>query len=178
VFLPPSTPAAPLAGELPPGQGGSAQPSTVPFTIRIDLVSGRLDLSGPLTHRTTHLLYDGLSTLVHADADQWVVDALGLTDCDHAGVRAIGLAYRRALRHGRRMVLTGASPALRRVLTRVRLDHHVLAAAHGSGGRTAGPAEGARGQAPASGGSLPATRSRPAAVSTPPDALGEAGVGP
>lgn len=146
--------------------------------IRIDLVSGRLALSGPLTRRTTHLLYDGVSTLVHADADQWVVDAIGLTECDHSGVRAIGTAYRRALRHGRRMVVTGASPALRRVLTRVRLDEHVLVAAHRSTRPSSGTADDVREPAPDPGRFRPAPGSRPTAVGTPPDAVGVAEVGP
>lgn len=174
--LPSPTPAA-LAGALPPGRAGWVEPSTLPFMIRIDLVSGRLALSGPLTRRTTHLLYDGVSTLVHADADQWVVDAIGLTECDHSGVRAIGTAYRRALRHGRRMVVTGASAELRRVLTRVRLDDHVLAA-HRSQPLTAVPTEGVRDPAPDPGRLSRAPGSAPTAAGPPPDAVGGAEVGP
>jgi hypothetical protein len=41
-------------------------------------------------------------------------------------VWAIGAAYRRALRHNRRMTLTGAPPLLQQSLARLRLDHHLL----------------------------------------------------
>jgi hypothetical protein len=58
--------------------------------------------------------------------DLWLVDATALTGCDGAGVRAIGVAYRRALRHNRRMTLVGAPDVLRRELTRLRLGSHVL----------------------------------------------------
>jgi anti-anti-sigma regulatory factor len=55
-----------------------------------------------------------------------VVDATHVTSCDHMGIRGIGVAYRRALRHNRRMRLIGAPPSLHRELTRLRLDHHLL----------------------------------------------------
>lgn len=42
------------------------------------------------------------------------------------GIRGIGAAYRRALRHDRRTRLIGAPPSLHRELTRPRLDHHLL----------------------------------------------------
>ena len=45
---------------------------------------------------------------------------------DHTGLRAIGAAYRRLLRHDRRLTLCGASPELQRVLTRLRLGRHLL----------------------------------------------------
>jgi anti-anti-sigma regulatory factor len=44
---------------------------------------------------------------------------------DHAALRAIGDAYRRAMRQGRRITLRGASPQLRSALTRLHLDPHL-----------------------------------------------------
>jgi anti-anti-sigma regulatory factor len=96
------------------------------FLVRIDVLGGRLELVGRLDRRTVHLLQDAISTLLLTDRDVWVVDATDLTACDHAGVRAIGAAYRRAVRHDRRITLTGTPPSLREDLKRLRLDHHIL----------------------------------------------------
>lgn len=178
MLLPPSVPAGPPAGDLPPFPARSPQTSAPLFTIRIHLVSGRLEVVGPLTHRTTHLFYDAVSTLLRADGDLWVVDVIGLTACDHSGLRGIGAAYRRAVRHDRRMLLLGASPGLRQALTRMRLDHHVLAAAHRSRPVKADLAHGARRPAPDPGRSTRAAGRSPATVRTPRDAPAEAVAGP
>ena len=45
---------------------------------------------------------------------------------DHAALRAIGDAYRRALRQGRRITLHGASPQLHTALTRLDRGRHLL----------------------------------------------------
>jgi len=108
-----------------PGTVGPPQ-GRPPFRIRVDLTVGRLFLAGPLDHSTVHLLHDAISTLLLSDGDVWVVDASRVTTCDRAGIRAIGSAYRRALRHHRRMQLIGTSPSLQCGLTRVRPDHHLL----------------------------------------------------
>jgi anti-anti-sigma regulatory factor len=97
-----------------------------PSSIRLDLVGCRVELGGPLDRGTVHLLHDAISTLLLVDGDEWVVDATCVTACDGAGIRGIGTAYRRALRHGRRLRLVGVPPVLRRELTRLRLDHHLL----------------------------------------------------
>src|SRR4051794_11558408 len=106
---------------LPPSAAGSRS-----FAIRQDPVTGQLTATGQLGVRTTHLLYDAVSELLRTDRPTWTVDVTGLDVTDHAGLRAIAGAYRRALRHERRIVLHGASPALRRALIRLRLDPHVL----------------------------------------------------
>ncbi|MGK5113927.1 STAS domain-containing protein [Geodermatophilus sp. CPCC 205506] len=94
----------------------------------VDLVTGRLTLTGRLDVRTTHLLYDAVSALLRADHPGWTLDVGGLTDVDDAGLRALLVAYRRALRHGRRITVVGASPSLQYALTLLRLDRHVLPA--------------------------------------------------
>jgi anti-anti-sigma regulatory factor len=105
-------------------QSGTAGPPS--FHVRVDLVAGRLQLTGPLDRGTVHLLHDAISTLLLTDGDVWVIDTSQVTTCDPMGVRGIGSAYRRALRHDRRMRLVGPPPALRRALTRLRLDSHLL----------------------------------------------------
>ncbi len=67
-----------------------------------------------------------MSGLLLTEQRRWVVDVSALTVTDHTGLRAIGAAYRRLLRHDRRMTLSGASPDLQRVLTRLRLSPHLL----------------------------------------------------
>jgi hypothetical protein len=78
-----------------------------------------------------------MSALLRADQPTWTLDVTGLVVADHAGLRAIGSCYRRAVRHGRRLALHGASPALRHALYRLRLDQHLMSssrvAAGGSG---------------------------------------------
>ena len=96
------------------------------FQVRIDLVGCRLHLAGHLDRRTVHLLHDAISTLLLTDGAIWAVDATHVTACDRAGIRGLGTAYRRALRHDRRLRLTGAPPFLRRELIRLHVDHHLL----------------------------------------------------
>jgi anti-anti-sigma regulatory factor len=112
-----------LPDKRPTGSGPRFAPS---FTVHVDLVGGRIRLAGQLGHETAHLFQEAISTLLRADHDTWVIDTSGLTGCDQIGVRAIGAAYRRALRHNRRMTLAGAPPPLQRSLRRLRLDHHIL----------------------------------------------------
>jgi anti-anti-sigma regulatory factor len=96
------------------------------FVISVDLAVGRVAVTGRLDRGTAHLLQDALSTLLHAQHMRWQLDVSELTDVDDAGLRAVGAAYRRALRHGRHLTLQGASPPLREALTRLRLDRHIL----------------------------------------------------
>jgi anti-anti-sigma regulatory factor len=108
----------------PAGPAGAA----APFRVEIDPAAGHVVLSGRLDRRTAHLLTDAVSVLLAGDCPEWTVDAAGLTAADHAALRAIGAAYRRAIRHGRRLTIVGTSPALHAALIRLRLDHHVLGA--------------------------------------------------
>ncbi|MGY1709315.1 STAS domain-containing protein [Geodermatophilus sp. SYSU D00758] len=135
----------PLPSSSPCGPRPAGTPT---FLVRIDLVTGRMELAGALTARTAHLLLAAVPSLVRAGAGRWTVDVTGLTACDHSGLRAIGATYRRALRHDRRMTLVGAPPALVRALSRLRLDGHVLASDRGSDAARVPLAGGARGPAP------------------------------
>jgi hypothetical protein len=40
------------------------------FEVRLDLVTGRLTMTGRLDVRTTHLLYDAVSAIVHSSASE------------------------------------------------------------------------------------------------------------
>jgi anti-anti-sigma regulatory factor len=123
-----SVPRHPRTGSLP-----RSGPS---FTVHVDLVAGRIRLTGVLDSGTVHLFQEAISALLHGNHDTWLVDTTDLIGCDQIGVRAIGAAYRRALRHNRRMTLTGAPPPLQQPLTRLRLDHHLL---HNTPGPAAAP---------------------------------------
>jgi anti-anti-sigma regulatory factor len=103
------------------------------FTVHVDLVSGRIRLTGLLDRGTVPLFQEAISALLRAERSTWIVDTADLIGCDQIGVRAIGAAYRRALRHNRRMTLTGAPPPLQQALARVRLHHHLLDGTVGAG---------------------------------------------
>jgi hypothetical protein len=114
-------------GPLPPPDDFHAGPA--PFVVRLDLVGGRLELADRLDHRTAHLVHDAVSALLQTDRGVWVQDVEALSGCDHSGLRTIGTAYRRALRHARALTLVGSPAWLLVALGRLRLDHHLLAPA-------------------------------------------------
>lgn len=114
----PSSPAGPRH-DVPHG-------SVPTFAVHIEPRTGSLRLTGRLERSTTHLFMDAVSALLYAGCPAWVVDLSELTDCDAAGLRAICVAYRRALRHDRRMSLIGTPPGLRQALRRLHLDTHLL----------------------------------------------------
>jgi anti-anti-sigma regulatory factor len=94
--------------------------------VHVDPVAGRILLAGVLNHGSVHLFQVAISALLLANHDTWLVDTTDLIGCDQIGVRAIGAASRRAMRHNRRLTLTGAPPPLQQPLTRLLLDHHLL----------------------------------------------------
>lgn len=111
----------PLTGAFVPPPDDRAD-----FAIRVDLAVGRIAVTGRLDRSTAHLLHDALSALLHAKHVRWQLDVTELAEVDDGGLRAVGAAYRRALRHGCHLTLHGAPPALREALTRLRLDRHIL----------------------------------------------------
>jgi len=112
---------------LPPSSPAGARPAARPdLVVEVDVLGGRLRLVGRLDTRTVRLLHSVVSGLLLTEQRRWVVDVAALTVADHTGLRAIGAAYRRLLRHDRRMTLRGASTDLQRVLTRLHLGRHVL----------------------------------------------------
>ena len=96
------------------------------LAVHVDLVSGRLTVTGQLGARTIHLLHGAVTALLRSEQRDWTVDVSACDVADHAGLRALAGSYRRAVRHERRIVLLGASPGLRHALARLRLDRHML----------------------------------------------------
>ena len=94
--------------------------------LLIDVAAVRLTATGRLDSRTVRALHSAVSALLLTEQRRWVLDVAAVTVADHTGLRAIGAAYRRLLRHDRRLTLCGASPELQRVLTRLRLGRHLL----------------------------------------------------
>ena len=113
----PSSPAGPL---------DVLSPDDATFAVHLEPRTGSLRLTGRLDRVTTHLFMDAVSALLYAGCPTWVVDLSDLTDCDPSGLRAICVAYRRALRHDRRMTLVGTPPGLRHALRHLHLDTHLL----------------------------------------------------
>lgn len=54
------------------------------------------------------------------------MEAADIRSCDSIGLRAISACYRTALRHGATMSVVGADPGLRRALSTLRLDTHLM----------------------------------------------------
>ncbi|MGY1742982.1 MULTISPECIES: STAS domain-containing protein [unclassified Blastococcus] len=131
VRLPPGSDPGPVRPRRPPARGSTAgvpRPRAVPaeLEVRVDPGAGRLTLAGRLVAGTTSLLHDGVSELLRGPRPDWTLDVGAVTYLDSAGLRALSGAYRRALRHGRRVTLDGAPPSLQHVLTLMRLDRHLL----------------------------------------------------
>ena len=98
--------------------------------VEVDVAAGRLRATGRLDARTARTLHTVVTGLLLTEQRRWVLDVASLTVTDHTGLRAIGAAYRRLLRHDRRLTLCGTSPDLQRVLTRLHLGHHLLDGDH------------------------------------------------
>ncbi|MGY1763890.1 STAS domain-containing protein [Geodermatophilus sp. SYSU D00779] len=101
-------------------------PSPGALLVDVDVAAGRLTVTGRLDSRTVRALHTAVSGLLLTEQRRWVLDVAAVTVTDHTGLRAIGASYRRLLRHDRRLTLYGASPELQRVLSRLRLDRHLL----------------------------------------------------
>ena len=94
--------------------------------MHLDLRTGRVTAIGRLDGRSAPLLHDAVSVLLGTEQPTLTIDVSGMEVADHAALRAIGDVYRRAMRHGRRITVRGASPQLRSALTRLHLSHHLL----------------------------------------------------
>lgn len=114
----------PECGPFPSPRG--IEPNAPDLAVCIDVVGGTVELAGHLGRGTAYLLHDAVTTLLQTDGPAWQLDVRGLTGCDGTGLRVIGAAYRRALRHSRRLAVVGASRSLQRELSRLRLDRHVF----------------------------------------------------
>ncbi|MGY1781976.1 STAS domain-containing protein [Geodermatophilus sp. SYSU D01036] len=97
------------------------------LAVQVDLVAGRLSVAGRLGRRSTHLLAAAVTTLLVAGPQQWHLDLAAVTAVDTASLRALGAAYRRAVRHDRRLIVHRPAPDVERALRRLCLDRHVLA---------------------------------------------------
>ena len=86
--------------------------------VHLDLVEGRVELTGQLHRRTVHLLHDAVATLLLTDCPLWTVDITGLSSWDRLGLRALDAIRRR----GRRTTFVGAPPDLRTELLRFHLQ--------------------------------------------------------
>jgi anti-anti-sigma regulatory factor len=94
--------------------------------VHLDLQTGRVTAIGRLDGRSAPLLHDAVSVLLGTQQPTLTVDVRGMEVADHAALRAIGDAYRRALRQGRRIIVRGASTQLRGALTQLHLGHHLI----------------------------------------------------
>jgi anti-anti-sigma regulatory factor len=96
------------------------------LTARIDVSRGSAELSGHLHGETVHVVDDAMTALLLTGRRYWRVHVPDLFIWDRSGLRAIGVAHRRALAGDRHVILVGASPELRRTLELLGPDHHLL----------------------------------------------------
>jgi anti-anti-sigma factor len=94
--------------------------------VRVDAPRGTLRLAGTLDQHTVAPFHAAVSRLLGEVRRRLVIDVTGLDSCDVTGLRALSVTYRRTLLHGRRVVLTGVPPWLRRALHLIRLDAHLI----------------------------------------------------
>ncbi|MGY1780855.1 STAS domain-containing protein [Geodermatophilus sp. SYSU D01036] len=94
--------------------------------MHLDLPTGRVTAIGRLDGRSARLLREAVSVLLGTEQPTLVIDVSELEVADHAALRAIGDAHRRAMRQGRRITAHGASPQLRSALSRLHLSSHLL----------------------------------------------------
>ncbi|WP_164704408.1 STAS domain-containing protein [Blastococcus litoris] len=113
------------ASARPGAQGSTDLP---PLVVRVDLSDGRVTLTGRLAGGGAHVLQEAVSAMLRAGRTSWDVDVAGLDVADDDGLRVLVGAYRRAVRHGRRLTLHRASAQLQGALGRLRLERHLLPA--------------------------------------------------
>ncbi len=110
----------------PPSPVGAVPDPRASLLVEVDVAGGRLRAAGRLDSRGIRALHTVVSDLLLTEQRDWALDVTALMVTDHTGLRAIGAAYRRMLRHGRRLTIRGASPELTRVLVRLHLGRHLL----------------------------------------------------
>jgi hypothetical protein len=93
--------------------------------VRLDLVTGRLELVGRLDRATAHLVHDAMSALLLTRCVDWTLDLSRATVGDHHGFRAIAVAHRIATRHHRHFTLQGASATLQRAVLQLGGGGHL-----------------------------------------------------
>jgi anti-anti-sigma factor len=92
----------------------------------VDQATGSVIVTGRLDGAAVPVLHEAVSALLRAGRPAWRIDVSALEVTDDAGLRGLVGAYRRALRHGCQLTLSGASPPLHRALARLRLACHLL----------------------------------------------------
>lgn len=87
-----------------------------PFLLAIEFATGRIAVHGELDRDHAHRLVEAVRVLTRSTALRWSLDISALEFCDVAGLRAICHAQRLATDSGRRLVVTGPRPFVRRLL--------------------------------------------------------------
>ena len=97
----------------------STAPRPDALSIRIDLVAGRVTLTGDLDRGSAHHLSDAVAALVPTPHLRWELDARGVTWCDAGGLRALLAASALATALDRRLAVVAASRCVARLLALV-----------------------------------------------------------
>ena len=106
----------------------AAPPDPADLLLSIDLARGLVRVHGELDRAHAHRLDDAVDVLRGCSAAQWSIDVSGITYCDAGGLRSLLRAHRTAVQVGRRLVITGPSRMLARLLALVgSAELHVVA---------------------------------------------------
>lgn len=100
------------------GMHSGAEGAVVTKTARVQTVV----LAGRLDGHTVPAVRELLHTAVDAGTEELVVDLSGVDLVDATGLGVLLGTRRRALRAGRRILLRGTPPRLRRLLRAARMD--------------------------------------------------------
>lgn len=84
-----------------------------------------LFLVGRFDGRSTSSVRDALYALMDRSGGDVVVDISGLESLDATALRLLAVASRKMKRSGRRLVLRGCNPSLRRIIAVTKLRHLV-----------------------------------------------------
>ncbi|MGY1671427.1 STAS domain-containing protein [Geodermatophilus sp. SYSU D00710] len=95
----------------------SPEPAVAGLLVTLDLPTRRVVVTGELDRATCRHLTAACPALAAAAAPAWVLDVTGLTFCDASGLRALADVRRAAADAGATVVVIGARPFVRGVLT-------------------------------------------------------------
>jgi anti-sigma B factor antagonist len=92
------------------------------FRLSVDHRTAAVVVGGELDRRHTHLLLDGLRTLVMTPLPVWTIDLTDVTFCDTTGLGALVEGHELAREHQRALSVVGASECVHRQLTMAGLE--------------------------------------------------------
>jgi anti-sigma B factor antagonist len=98
------------------------------LSVSVDLVAGRITLTGELDRENAHHLVDAVEALSATRHQRWDVDTAGVTFCDAGGLRGLVAVRVTAAERGRSVSLLRPSRCVDRLVRMVGMGDLVQAA--------------------------------------------------